>query len=57
MEGTSAASDSASGAGDGGFTFGRLLNKPTMPLQLSRRRTDSEEAQTPTSAWHNPGAP
>ena len=47
----SAASGSTSQAQDRGFTFGRLLNKPTMPLQLSRQRTESEDAETPTSDW------
>ena len=53
----SATSGSTSQAQDRGFTFGRLLNRPTMPLQISRQRTDSDEAETPTSAWHLSGEP
>ena len=55
VDADSAASGSTSKAQDRGFTFGRLLNKPTMPLQLSRQRTESDEAETPTSAWHPSG--
>ena len=51
----SAASRSASQAQDRGFTFGRLLNKPAMPLQLSRQRTESDEAETATSAGNLSG--
>ena len=57
VDADSAASGSASQAQHRGFTFGRLLNKPTMPLQLSRQRTEADEAETPTSAWNPPGKP
>ncbi|CAL5223327.1 g5824 [Coccomyxa viridis] len=56
VDADSAASGSASQAQHRGFTFGRLLNRPSMPLQLSRQRTESDEAETPTSAWHPPGS-
>ena len=55
VDADSAASGSASQAQHRGYTFGRLLNRPTMPLQLSRQKTESDEAETPTSAWHPPG--
>jgi hypothetical protein len=55
VDADSAASGSASQAQARGYTFGRLLSKPALPLQLSRQRTQSDEAESPISAWHPSG--
>ena len=61
LDGSSAAAASASDAQGRGFTFGRLLNQPRMPLQMSRQQPggsapDWDAAQTPTFAQDPSGA-
>lgn len=61
LDGSSAAYTGASDEQGRGFTFGRLLNQPRMPLQLSRQQPggsapDWDAAPTPTFAQDASGA-
>ncbi|CAK0784870.1 hypothetical protein CVIRNUC_008075 [Coccomyxa viridis] len=62
LDGSSAAYTGASDEQGRGFTFGRLLNQPRMPLQLSRQQPggsapDWDAAPTPTFAQDASGSP